>query len=96
MNIKYAYLHPYLREYLYANTREELQIKLAEFAAEVYISHYCNDLAYTVVETLEDGSEKWYAPTGEQIMTPAQVQEKIKQLQLFAEAGKIPVSVIGN
>ena len=47
---------------------------LAELAAQTYVEHYCNGMAYTVVETQEDGSEKWYAPTGGQIMTPAEMQ----------------------
>lgn len=96
MTIKYAYVHPYSREYLYAQTREELQNKLAEFAAQVYVDHYCNGVAYTIVETLEDGAEKWYTPTGEQTMTAAEIEAQIKQLRSFAEAGEIPTAILGG
>lgn len=96
MALKYAYIHPYTREYLYTESREELQAKLAEFAAQVYHEHYCNGAPYTIVETLEDGSEKWYAPTGEQILSPAEIQAKIEHIQSFTSAGEIPVSILGE
>lgn len=96
MAIKYAYLHPYTREYLYTESREELQSKLAEFAAEVYVNHYCNGQPYTVVDVQEDGSEKWYAPTGEQVMTALEIETQIKQMQSFATAGEIPVTMLGG
>jgi hypothetical protein len=96
MTIKYAYIHPQTREYLYAETREALQDALAQQAAETYISHYCNGMAYTIVEVQEDGSEKWYSPTGKQVMTAAELEAKMKQSQSFAEAGEIPVSVLGG
>jgi hypothetical protein len=96
MAIKYAYIHPYTREYLYTESKEELQDKLAEFAAQVYQDHYCNGAFYTIVETSEDGVEKWYAPSGEQVLTPKQIQERIEHLQSFANAGEIPVTVLGK
>jgi hypothetical protein len=96
MTIKYAYLHPTTREYLYAETREALQDALARNAAETYVSHYCNGQAYTIVEVQEDGSEKWYTPTGEARMNAAEIEMQIKQSQSFANAGEIPVSVLGG
>lgn len=96
MALKYAYIHPYSREYLYTESREELQTKLAEFAAQVYHEHYCNGAPYTIVETLEDGTEKWYAPTGEQVMTADEIKAQIQQARSFANAGEIPVSVLGG
>lgn len=96
MTIKYAYIHPITREYLYAETREALQDSLAQHAAETYVSHYCNGQPYTIIEVQEDGSEKWYAPTGEQVMTAAELEAKMRQLQSFANAGEIPVSILGG
>lgn len=96
MSIKYAYIHPYSREYLYAETREELQTKLTEFAAQVYVDHYCNGMAYTIVETLEDGSEKWYTPTGEQTITAMDIQAMLKQTQAFSAMGEIPTAILGG
>jgi hypothetical protein len=96
MTIKYAYIHPDTREYQYVDTREALQDALAKYAAETYVNHFCNGSPFTVVEVQEDGSEKWYAPTGEQVMTPAEVEAKIKQLESFENAGEIPVSILGS
>jgi hypothetical protein len=96
MFIKYAYTHPITREYLYVETREALQDALAQHAAQTYIDHYCNGTAYTIVEVQEDGSEKWYAPTGEQVMTAAQIEAQIKQMQSFTNAGVIPLSILGD
>ncbi len=92
MTIKYAYIHPYTREYLYAESREELQSKLAEFAAQVYRDHYCNGQLFTFVETLEDGAEKWYAPTGEQTMSPGDIEEMVKRL--YVHVGQIPSTLL--
>lgn len=96
MTIKYAYIHPYTREYLYTESKEELQNKLAKFAAQVYQDHYCNGAMFTIAETDEDGVEKWYSPTGEQVLTPKQIQERIEHLQSFANAGEIPVTMLGK
>lgn len=96
MKIKYAYIHPHSREYLYTESREELQEKLAEFAAQVYAEHYCNGAPYSIVKIVEDGTEKWYSPTGEQVMTAEEIKIKIKQMQIYMNAGEIPVSVLGG
>jgi hypothetical protein len=96
MTIKYAYIHPITREYIYTETREQLQDALAQHAAQVYADHYCNGQPYTIVEVQEDGSEKWYAPTGEQVMTAAEIEAQIKRLQSFANSGEIPQSVLGG
>ena len=94
MTIKYAYIHPTTREYIFVESREALIAILAELAAQTYVDHYCNGMAYTVVKTQEDGSEKWYAPTGEQVMTPVEIAAKIKQVQSFVNAGEIPVTIL--
>jgi hypothetical protein len=96
MTIKYAYLHPTTREYLYTETREALQDALAQHAAETYVSHYCNGQPYTIVEVQEDGSEKWYTPTGEARMTAADIEALIKQRQSFINAGQIPQTILGS
>lgn len=96
MSIKYAYIHPYSREYLYTDSRVELQTKIAEFAAQVYTEHYCNGALFTCVETLEDGSEKWYLPTGKQVLSPIEIQEEIKKNKSFTITGEIPVVILGK
>jgi hypothetical protein len=93
MTIKYAYCHPETREYLYVETREELQNVLANNAAQIYVSHYCNGEPYTIVETDDNGMEKWYTPTGEQRMTAQDIEMNIKSIQSFRDAGQIPVSI---
>jgi hypothetical protein len=96
MAIKYAYIHPTTREYLFVESREALIAILAELAAQTYIDHYCNGMAYTIVETAEDGAEKWYAPTGEQVMTPVEIEARIRHMQSFINAGEIPMSILGG
>lgn len=92
MALKYAYIHPYSREYLYTESREELQAKLAEFAAQVYQDHYCNGQLFTFVETLEDGSEKWYTPAGEQALSPKDIEAMTKRN--YAPVGQIPNTLL--
>jgi hypothetical protein len=96
MSFKYAYIDQTTREYVYAETREALQDALAQHAAQIYVDHYCNGEPYTIVEVQEDGSEKWYSPTGEERMTAAQLEAHIKQLRSFSNAGEIPVSILGG
>lgn len=96
MTIKYAYINNDTREYMYANSKEELKEALATQAAKVYSSHYCNGEPYTIVEVLEDGSEKWYTPTGEQRLTATEIEAQIKQMDSFANAGEIPVAMLGG
>lgn len=94
MAIKYAYIHPETRQYLYAETREALLDALANFAAKTYVEFHCNGQPYTVVETLEDGSEKWYAPDGTQVPSAAEIEAQIKHLNSFENAGVIPVTTL--
>lgn len=97
MTIKYAYYNPITGENSYVNSKEELQNALADLAAHVYLNHYCSsDSPYSIVEVLEDGSEKWYAPTGEERMTPEQLAAYMKQMQSFIDAIQIPSTVIGE
>jgi len=95
MALKYAYIHPITREYLYANTPEELLAALASHAAQTYVEHYCNGQPYTLVEILDDGSEKWYAPDGTPVLSAADIEAKIKQTQSLQNAGVIPVMTLG-
>lgn len=74
---KYGYIDPTNGTYSFATSLEDLKIKLAELAAQTYINHYCSGMAYTIVDVNDDGSEKWYAPTGAEIMQPEELQEAI-------------------
>lgn len=94
MSIKYAYIHPETREYLYVETREELINILATHAAEIYHSHYCNGEPYTIVEVDDNGMEKWYTPTGEQRITATELEMLIKHTKSFKNAGLLPVSML--
>jgi hypothetical protein len=69
--------------------------ELAKHAAETYVNHYCNGSPYTLVETQEDGSEKWYAPDGTPVLSAADIEAKMKQMKSFQNAGVIPVTTIG-
>lgn len=97
MTIKFAYYNPLTGENSYAASKEELQNALADLAADVYLSHYCGGSGgYSIVEVSEDGTEKWYAPTGEERMTPEQIANYMKQKQSFIDAIQIPVAVLGE
>ena len=97
MTIKYAYYNPLTGENLYVESKEALQDALANLAADVYINHYCSgESAYSIVEVLEDGAEKWYAPTGEERMTPDQLAAYMRHYESFLHAGEIPLSIIGE
>lgn len=96
MALKYAYIHPTSREYLYADTPEALLDALAGFAAETYVNHYCNGSPYTLVETQDDGSEKWYAPDGTPVLSAADIEAQIKKMDSFRNAGVVPVTQLGT
>jgi hypothetical protein len=96
MALKYAYLHPTTREYLYADTPEALLNELAKHAAETYVTHYCNGSPYTLVETQDNGSEKWYAPNGDHVLSAVEIESQIKHLESFKNAGLIPVTKLGG
>ena len=96
MTTRYAYLHPYTREYQYVDTREELLNVLAKNAAQVYIEHYSNGHPFTFVEVQEDGSEKWYAPTGEQVLSASELEAHIKHIQAFENAGVLSTTRLGG
>jgi hypothetical protein len=96
MTLKYAYINPTTGQYSYANTPEELLNALATQAATVYVNHYCNGSPYTLVETQEDGSEKWYAPDGTPVLSAADIEAEIKHLESFKNAGVIPVTQLGQ
>ena len=98
MTTKYAYIHPTTRQYLFTDSADTLLTDLATFAVETYINHYSNGQAYTLVETLPDGSEKWSTPDGTSVPSPAdiqaQIEAEIKKRQMFANAGVIPTTTL--
>lgn len=97
MTIKFAYYNPLTGENLYAESKTELQDALAALAATVYLQHYCaGDSAYSIVEILENGAEKWYAPTGEGRMTPDELASYMRHVHSFAGAGELPVTLLGG
>lgn len=96
MKTKFAYYNPTNGENIVVDSIEELRSALAKLAADTYINHYCGGQAYSVVEVNEDGSEKWYTPTGEARMTPDELKTQIHQMQSFIDAIQIPVAVLGG
>jgi hypothetical protein len=100
MTIKFAYVNPTNGETVFAATREELVVAVASMAVDVYINHYTGGGPFTFVETLEDGSEKWYSPTGELCPSPNEIKAEAARIlqrnESFANAGKIPVAILGS
>lgn len=84
MTIKFAILNPLDGSYEYRDTIEDASNVVAEQALNLYMSHTQNAFL-TVVETIED-AEKWYAPTGEQVLSPAEIQAKIARRAISAQA----------
>jgi hypothetical protein len=100
MTIKFAYVNPTNGEKLFAATREELVVAVASIAVDLYVNHYTGGGPFTFVETLEDGSEKWYSPTGELCPSPdeikAEAERIIQRNESFANASVLPTTVLGG
>jgi hypothetical protein len=100
MTIKFSYVNPTNGETLFAATREELIVAVASMAVDVYINHYTNGGPFSFVEVLEDGSEKWYSPRGEQKPSPDEVKAEaeriLKHTESFANASVLPTTILGN
>jgi len=87
----YKVLNPITGEYADTTTKEKCLAKLAETAWNFYLSQTHNQ-PYTVVTVNEDGSEVWQTPTGDTILSPAQIEETL-------QAGlpqTLPVSILGE
>lgn len=100
MTIKFAYVNPTNGETFFVNSRDELVAQVASLAVDTFINHYTGGQPFTFVETLEDGSENWYSPTGEQGPSPdeikAEAERILKRNQSFADASVIPTTTVGG
>lgn len=97
MKIKYAILNPADGSYQYSDTLDGAATIAAQTAVAFYKAH-THDAFLTVVEEV-DGVEKWYAPTGEQVLTGDEVQERIartlRSLEQFKNADTLTVTKLG-
>jgi hypothetical protein len=98
MTVRFAYINPLNGETAIVDTRDELVAQIAQMAVDTYINHYTNGGPFTFVETLEDGSEKWYSPTGEERLSPDQIkaeaERRLRHFESFANAGVIPTTTL--
>lgn len=87
----YKVLNPITGEYADTNNKEECLAALAETAWNFYLSH-THGQPYTVVTVNEDSSEVWQAPTGETILSPAQIEAALAD----PLPQTLPVSILGE
>jgi hypothetical protein len=96
MPIKYAIINPLTGENVIALDAKEAVEKAVDMAIDFFYAHTHNN-PFTIVETLEDGSEKWYSGVdGQAIPTPdelkAEASSRQKLSESFANAEKIAVT----
>ena len=91
-----AIKNPATQEYERYADRDVALAKFCEYAIDTYINHYNSGSAWTVVQMLEDGSEQWFAPTGEQILSPEEAKaEASRQMPRgFMVTGEIPTTTL--
>jgi hypothetical protein len=98
MTTKFACLNPLTGEYKFATSKEELCATVAELAVQLFMQH-THQAPFSIVETLEDGSEKWISPEGEQMLSPAEVRAsaelKIKNTQSMQDASALVITRLG-
>jgi hypothetical protein len=70
-------LNPIYGTYIETRTAEECVAKMSEIALAFYFEHVHHQ-PYSIVETLEDGSEVWRNAAGEEIVN----QDKLLQVML--------------
>lgn len=101
MTTKYAIKNPNTQEYEQYEDRAVAMQKFCEYAIDTYINHYNHGSPWTMVNVLEDGSEQWFAPTGEQILSPdeqrALALEAVANLPKgFMVSGEVPMTTLGE
>lgn len=77
MTTIYKVLDPTIGQYTDCKTKDELLVQLSKLAYKFYMSHTHNN-PYTMVTINEDGSETWRNAQGEEILSPAQIEEMIQ------------------
>ena len=80
MNKKFAYLDTETCQYVFADSIEQLLDGLAKTAVRAYMKSYSHEALYSVVEVQDDGTEKWFSPSGEGILSPEEVAASVKPL----------------
>lgn len=68
------------QEYVFLATPEEATAFIAMQAFKFYLSHHSHNTLYTVVDFQPDGGMLWYAPTGEPMLSPEEIQAQIEGL----------------
>ena len=65
------------QEYVFLETPEEATAFIAKQAFEEYLHRHNHGTLYTVVDFQEDGGMLWYAPTGEPMLSPEEIEAQI-------------------
>lgn len=79
MTIKYAVLNPSTGTYSYSINIEDRNKELAKVASEFYFKYAQND-PFSIVEIDENGNEIWKTATGDDRLTPDQIEADILKL----------------
>ena len=74
----YKILNPATGEYEPAATLDECTTKLSDIVWKFYLG-YAHQQPYSIVEVHDDGSETWRNPAGDEIASPEEILQKIKQ-----------------
>jgi hypothetical protein len=78
MSKYFAVLNPLNGQHTKCNTEDERNDVIAAIAFELY-QHNVGSNLYSTVEILEDGSEKWSAPSGVDLIPPEVLKALIKR-----------------
>lgn len=96
MATKYAIFNPITAQYNFASTIEDAITESAKIAAEFYLSHSHNQ-PIVKVQVDATGAETWSALSGEEVLSPAQMDAQVNELkkqmeEAFAGAHQMPVT----
>jgi hypothetical protein len=99
MKTQYAVLNPATGSYQFADTLDEVPMKMAEVAFAFYMSQTA-ETPLSIVQTHDSGAETWFAATGERIPpvedVVAQMRIKLQNIQSMRDAATLDVTRLGE
>lgn len=79
MTTKFAVINPLTGIYTYTETVQERNQLIANLAWAFFLSHTHNE-PFSCVTINEDGSEAWRTPTGEERLSPQQIEAMLAEV----------------
>ena len=80
MTKKFAIRSLVTQEYVFLEDPQEAATFIAKQAFDEYLHRHSHGVLYSVVDFQEDGGMLWYAPTGEPILSPQEIEAQIAAL----------------